>query len=506
MKQTHSLRRYVNLIGSNKFFIAILIFMALQAIWIALSGRYPMAFDEDFHLGIIRLYAHHISPFWASQPKGANIFGAVSRDPSYLYQYLMSFPYRLISAITSNSVQIVLFLRAINVALFVSGLYLFRNLLVKTGAPKAAINLSLVIFTLLPVTPLLAAQINYDNLLLPVVAGSLIATLNFCDQLSKKKFNIKLLSLLLCLMLLGSIVKYAFLPIALVEFIYVLIKLKSSFGFKGRLLKGFNLGWKDLKLTHKLLLPIVVIISLGLFSQRYAVNIIKYHNPVPDCSKILSVRACSEYGPWIRDYNFKINKVDTEIGAEKNLVTFIADWFYGMWLRVFFAVDGPGTLYQSRGPLPIPSISAIVFGVAGLIAALIYLRVLIKRYSHLAFLLIASLFYMLTLWLDEFNSFNETGQPVAINGRYLLPALLPIILTFILATSLLLKDRLKLKVAVLVVSILCLAWGGGALTYILRSNDAWYWQTQPVYDLNHAVQHVIGPITPGDGNPALFLM
>ena len=80
----------------------------LQAAWIALSGRYPMAFDENFHLGIIRLYAHHISPFWSGQPAGANAFGAVARDPSYLYQYLMSFPYRLVSIFTSSQTAHVL--------------------------------------------------------------------------------------------------------------------------------------------------------------------------------------------------------------------------------------------------------------------------------------------------------------------------------------------------------------------------------------------------------------
>src|SRR4051812_29328265 len=90
------------LLSRKSFFWAILALFVLQSAWIALSGRYPMAFDEDFHLGIIRLFAHHASPFWSTQPAGADAFGAVARDPSYLYQWLMSFPYRLISAITGD--------------------------------------------------------------------------------------------------------------------------------------------------------------------------------------------------------------------------------------------------------------------------------------------------------------------------------------------------------------------------------------------------------------------
>ncbi len=68
-KKTNYTERIIKLLGSSKFFWAIVVVVVLQAAWIALSGRYPMAFDEDFHLGIIRLYAHHASPFWSSQPE-----------------------------------------------------------------------------------------------------------------------------------------------------------------------------------------------------------------------------------------------------------------------------------------------------------------------------------------------------------------------------------------------------------------------------------------------------
>jgi len=62
---------------SNRFFYVTVGLLVGQALWIALSSHYPMAFDEDFHLGIIKLYAHHISPFWSAHPAGADAFGAV---------------------------------------------------------------------------------------------------------------------------------------------------------------------------------------------------------------------------------------------------------------------------------------------------------------------------------------------------------------------------------------------------------------------------------------------
>src|SRR5438270_10470354 len=112
MVKNDSLRtKLTRLFADRKFFWFILAFLILQAAWIALSGRYPMAFDEDFHLGIIKLYAHHISPIWNGQPENADVFGAVARDPSYLYQYFMSFPYRLLSVLTESQTAIIIILR-----------------------------------------------------------------------------------------------------------------------------------------------------------------------------------------------------------------------------------------------------------------------------------------------------------------------------------------------------------------------------------------------------------
>ncbi len=89
---SNQLTKIYNFVSSRFFFRLIVAVSLLSAVWIALSARYPMAFDEDFHLGLIRLYASHGWPFWSGQPANADVFGAVARDPSFLYHYLMSFP------------------------------------------------------------------------------------------------------------------------------------------------------------------------------------------------------------------------------------------------------------------------------------------------------------------------------------------------------------------------------------------------------------------------------
>lgn len=500
------IQKLTAIVSSRGFFVAVMVLFVLQATWIALSGRYPMAFDEDFHLGIIRLYAHHISPFWSGQPIGADTYGAVARDPSYLYQYLMSFPYRLIAVFTNSQTIEVLCLRGINIALFAGALPLYRRLLLRSGASRALVHMCLAVFVLIPIVPLLGAQINYDNLLLPLTALVLLITVKLSQELKQyQRINVKLLLYLLIVGLLTCLVKYAFLPMLLVVGVFLLIRLRQTYPLAGKFWLSLGFGWTLMTRRTRWLLLIALILVSGLFAQRYGSNMLRYHKPVPDCSQVLNTQRCSAYGPWIRDYNLQTAKQDA-VTTDSPLV-FTADWFYGMWLRTFFAVDGPATDFQTRGPFVMPAIGAIVFAATGLLAALAYSKRLFRMYDpRVLWLFVTTIAgYVAVLWLDEYQSFLRTGQAVAINGRYLLPIMPLFILFCALGLNELLKRRSDVKLAIATLVLVCMLWGGGALTYILRSSDVWHWPAQPVYDVNHAVQRVLGPVTPGYSDPTAFM-
>jgi hypothetical protein len=364
----------------------------------------------------------------------------------------------------------------------------------------------LLVFVLIPAVPLLAAQINYDNLLFPLVALTLLLALRFDEHLvHQRRIDLQTLLQLVVLCLLTSLVKYAFLPVLVAISGFVLVRIWQ----RRRSLSGAWLGlaaaWRRLNRRARVGLLAALLLASGLFMQRYGVNLVRYHAPVPDCGQVLTVKQCSEYGPWIRDYNYKLNKLDVD--AEKSPLTFTADWFYGMWLRLFFAVSGPDTQFQTRGPLLIPGIGAIIFAVGGIVVTLAALPKLWGRYntSRLWLCLAVTVSYVAALWLDNYRAYLQVGQPVAINGRYLLPILLPVFLVVALALNELTKRRPDLKLIVVAVSVICLAWGGGALTFILRSNNDWYWPNAAVHSANHAVQRTLGPLTPGYDQPTQFL-
>jgi hypothetical protein len=198
----------------------------LSALWLAVSTRYPMAFDEEYHLGLIKLHALDWDPIFRTQPTGVAQYGALTTDPSYLFHYLMSLVYRALDATALTATQIIIVLRILNVTLFSISIVLMRRVMRHTKASEALINTSLLFFTLLPVTPFLAATINYDNLQNVLLAVGLLALLRFREKLLKKQFHFPAFVACMSVGLLASLVKFTFLPFLTAFAAYLLYGVK----------------------------------------------------------------------------------------------------------------------------------------------------------------------------------------------------------------------------------------------------------------------------------------
>ena len=498
------LPRILTIIGSQTFLYLVVGLLVVQALWIAFSAGYPMPFDEDFHLGVIRIYAHHLLPFWSGQPVGADPYGAIARDPSYLYHFLMSFPYFLISHVTHSQAAQVIFLRLINIGLFAGGLFIWQRVLLKSGASRPLVHSCLLAFVLIPVVPLLAAEINYDNLLIPLVATILLLTITLSQELGQyRRLNTKLLATVVILCMLTSVLKYAFLPMFVAITVFLLIQVRLDLRSWRKVWQSLLFGATVIERRVRLLLLIGIVVTGVLFLERYGLNMVRYHTPVPDCVQVLNYDHCKAYGPWIRDYNFHISKVT----SDHNPIDYLSNWLYGMWLRLFFTLGGPTTDYETRGPFILPALTAIVVAVLSVPVMVWSARRIWMRYDRRVLLLWISvaLLYVGVLWLDEYRAYLHTGQPVAINGRYLLPILLPVFCMVGIAWSVFLRKRTGLKFALVTLCIVGLMWGGGAWTFILRSNPGWYWPNRSVSAVNQTLKRNIGPLVPGFGQPTKYL-
>lgn len=484
-------KAFTSFLASKRCFYIVVAVFAVQAIWFALTARYPMAFDEDFHFGLIRLHASQWLPFFTSQPAHAEQLGAVVRDPSYLYHFLMSIPYRGIALITSNTVVQIVVLRFINIGLAVWGLFLSRKLLARLGGGQALVNSTLLLFVLIPIVPFLAAHINYDNLFIVLTIGSLLMTFDWLDELSKARVSAARTALLLSLLMLAGLVKYAFLPIAAVLGAVMLWRLWRQRGERNALAASLWASIKQLAPWQLVGVSLLLAVSTGLFAERYAVNIARYHSPNPDCSQVLSVESCLHYGPWSRDYQYALAKPDD---VHPNKLSYIWEWLYGMWLRSFFAISDT---YDTQPPLPVPSTTVVVIGAIGVITFAYFSRRLLLGNIYRQTVVLALVLYIGALFAQTFQTYLKTDQPVAINGRYLLPFLPAVIMLIGLAYSWLWRHKPALKALAITAVLILFIQGGGILTFILRSNDTWYWPNNTIVTINHAVREALKPMVIG---------
>ena len=489
------MRRIAQWLGSKAFLYTIFGFFLFESAWIALSALYPQAFDEDFHLGIIKIYGQHWLPFLHDQPPNATAFGAVARDPSYLYHYLMSFPYRLSAVFTHDQALQVIFLRLLNIGMFGAGLALFWRLLRRVGVSAAYTNTVFALFVLIPIVPLLAGQINYDNLMLPLAAWLCWLVLDCAEQLRTRRIALKTITALITVCCLGSLVKYPFLPLALVAFVYLcVVGIRAFRGHCAQAWSSMRSNAKTLSVWMKLALVVTLLVSIGLFVQRYGSNVVSYHSPLPHCETVLSVDDCMDYGPWARDYSLAQHNAGN---FNHSVFYYVWAWLYGMWLRLFFMITGPTNTYANSPPLPFPALTAIVLAIAGIGMLVGRLRKTLRGRPDLVFLLLLVGVYMGVLFVDNYLAYLRTSQPVAINGRYLLPVLLPLAAVIGHAARGLLARRTTLKALGASLAIIFFLEGGGWFSFIVRSNPAWDFPNPTTVQINNATRSIVSPLILG---------
>jgi hypothetical protein len=488
-------QKLTSFLSSRTFFYIIIGFFVFEALWFVFSAIYPMAFDEDYHFGLVQLYAQHLSPFWGEQPAGADKFGAVVRDPSFFYHYLMSFPYRFIDLFTNSEAIQVIFLRLINVAIFAWGLVLFRKVMLRAKASPMLANATLAIYALIPIVPFLAAHINYDNIFMVLLPLLCLNAFTVIDGLKAKRLELKAIIWFVILGMASCVVKYPALPIVLAGFIFLAVMFVRAYRGRGKkLVADTKKAFAAFTASQKYVLLGLTLLFGVFFVQRYGVNLALYKTPVPDCDQVLTVGQCSQYGPWARDHGYVQNLSDS---FQPNIRTFTASWFQGMLHRMFFAINSAKFYYVNYLELPVPTTTAVVLAIAGFASLVAWWRAVFRGNTLLTFCITLAFAYIAVLFVNGYMDYARVGRPVAINGRYLLPVLplLAIALGRAMSLSLQKFKAQKAKPYIVTAAILLFLHGGGLFTFILRSDKTWYWPNQAVVNVNDAARKVLAPIT-----------
>ncbi len=485
-------KKIVAFLGSAFFFWGVWVVSIFQSMWLAITARYPMAFDEAYHYDVIRLHAKQWSPIFLEQPAGKAPYGALVRDPSYIYHYLMSLPYRLFSSLGLGEHMTIVSLRFISLTMFAYGLFLFRKLLQKTHASDAAINTAILFFIMIPTVPLLAGELNYDSLQFPLIAAAMLLTISFTESLKCKKFDTTRLALIIIIAIAGTLNKFTYLPVLLALALYIgFITAKFYVGNKKQTVRVVRKDWQGLSALRRRALSIGLAAAFGLFIWSYGVNIALYRNPVPPCHNVLGVERCNASSTWDRNYkSAAANK-----GVSPNPIPFVYNWLNGMHYRLFFTINGEsGPGRYDNHTAPVITITAGVLAGFGALLLLWYGRRILHGDQAFVFMLFVALIYFATVMGRNYSDFLHLGQMLAINGRYLQPLLLPVILVLIASYQWAFAKMPAVKLGILAGSFLLFLSGGGITGFIHYSDTNWYFENQPfILQLNNFAKKLIAP-------------
>jgi hypothetical protein len=219
-----------------------------------------------------------------------------------------------------------------------------------------------------------------------------------------------------------------------------------------------------------------------------------YHTPTPQCNMVLDVDTCRAYDPFARNQSYK-DSDDKALLSHKDKVNYPLTWLHGIVRSLFFSVGPKQLNYPAGEPLPIAAGLGYVFGVIGIVILLWKARFLWRQNHAFQLFIIVSVVYLTVLFLQNFSDYLSLGVPVAIQGRYTTPVLLPgLMLVLVAAQDILRKVPTRFKLgAVILVSLLMLE-GGSIEPFIIRSSDQWMWPHSVSQQLNNDTRKILWPL------------
>lgn len=470
-------RMFSFLFMSRYSLLAIIILFIIQASWLALSFRFPMIYDEGTHMGFIVQYSDEISPYTNDTP--GNMTTQIS-----LFHYLMSFIYRLMSVFTDSTFVLVVVCRLICIGMVATGMYILAKTCIRAGVPRGVTAIGMLLFTSLPMVPLVAATINNDNLLF---LTSSIFFFYMVKIINDSKLNWLDVALLVSIGCISALVKYTFLPIFLISIILTLcFSLKNKKKFNG-LLTSF----RGTSFNKRLAMIALLTVSTGLFLLVYMGNVIMYKSLQPACTEVLPQQVCQRNGVVQR------NKIAKETADSRPTVP-IDDFSYRIWFgsmlnNTVWSGNSTENGVALRPPLYITKISFFVSVILGACLLLYAWRTLRMTPAFKVLLLVAlSLFGV--LFLKNLSTYYSLHQPYAIQPRYLMSVLPIVVIAVVYAAYVVTRGKRTLQTFVVALVLMMSTQGGGIITHILLSEKSWYWDSDVIVDSNQMLKGLLSKV------------
>lgn len=453
-------RLVLRAIGSRWATAVILLWLGLGAAWIAITARVGMVFDERWHLDSIAVHAAHPFP-WFSEDAPQEGVGAISRSSSYLYHYVLSFPERWMADAGLAEPDRVIVLRLLTVAMHVGALLCMIAAVRAAGVSGTVANLAGVAYAALPVTPFLAAQVNYDSAMLLATAACGWVVVH---QWTRARVTWLGVLGAAALGLAAVLTKFHAAPIVLVLLGFLVLAI----------VRGRAMPLLPTSRGARIALGLValgLLVAVALCVERYVLNIAAFGSPSPDCAAVLDSMRCSTYDVWLRNQEADAAFPDTPLSLGT-----AAQFFFDVWVpRLMLYLQAVWFWHAPPVVSTIVTVAIPIAVIATLALALVAAPTAPRRRALLP-LVASSVLYLAILCWHNYGDWRAFGEPLGVQGRYLLPAVVPIVaLAMHGAADSLRRSRAAAPIlAVAAVAMLLLATQGGAAAFIVSAQGSWY--------------------------------
>lgn len=470
--------RFLHALGSVPMTVALVIAFALQATWVAVSARFDI-YDEQYHLAAIKAFSTRWTPFFIRQSAADGPLGDIERYGSYLYHYLLSFPYRAAEALQLGDGVTLLALRMFSVVAVSMALVYTWRFFRELGAGPVTANVALSVVAAMPLTVFLAGTLNYDNLLALLFAAFLYYGLKLYKA---DRFDVGLWLKVLLVGGFAAVTKFTFLALTPVVLAALLIRQVPLVGRGLRPSVGafFTVSGRGVK-AARVFLAMGALFACGLVIERYGLNLFHFGTPFPSCLRIHSADICQLHPPTARDSKLDLAYADVAPSFSGALAYLSYQWAPLMlrYLTYIGTVGSDGVVRTSIGPHVFGAL--LTWSVPVVLGLTVLATTVLRRVRGARMLLAAGGLYTVVLFAQNYLAYTKEGQPVAIQGRYVL-IVLPIVvgLAFIALAQLISLGRPSARPRAAVGAVLAMAFvvsqGGGVTTYLWAGDPAW-WRT-----------------------------
>lgn len=416
------LRKLYDWSGTSRARKLILGLFIVQAVFLVFATNIGTPPDEDNHIEFVKYYAQNsLAPIFTDQEPTWSL-GDKTREVDYLYHYLMSLVVRALPFSDQAEVYI---LRLISVAIVFVTFLLLIKLWKRLKIGGRAINVTLLALVNLPMVLMMSSAVNNDTLVwLGIVASLLLIVRLYQDPRPGD------VVLLLLIAAYGGLVKRTMLPV-----IVAIVLVGGFLVLKRWKILKHRWRWSDWRIVAGLIL---LVAGAGLFIERVGGNLYTYGAIAPECEQIKGEEACKVFwlsarNEWLNNEEARETEEWLQGGARKDdhpmtLLAFIVSWLV-VNVNNIVDIQAQGWRHVVMPPIWLGTMTGLVL-ILGLILGMVYDGRAAQRsgLARLRLLVIGLLFVViLAQFIVNYAAYQEDRVfGLALNGRYLLPAIIPL--------------------------------------------------------------------------------